>query len=775
MRFRVLGPLEVVDDDQVIALGGSRQRATLGFLLLHANRVVASSELIGALWPGGKAPASARKVLQNSVWRLRGALCLNEDATGSVALESRAPGYLLRVDPGQTDLHTFQRLVCEGRAELAAGSVQAATRSLADALALWRGPALADLVETGIDWPALMSLQNARLDALEDYFDAKLACGDHHQLLAELERAVVAEPLRERLRGQWMLALYRCGRQTDALDAYHSLRTTLVDKLGLEPGHALQALQQAILGHDPALVPADMRRQIELRTIGAPVLTVVPDPEPELELESEPFEAPEPAPKLAVAPPMRTMVVERKDVSVLIVRTAVNLETDPQRIDEIVETTATIINDEVECLGGTVAASIGSIWLAIFGLAGHSADEAEHAVQAALHIRDRLSVLAGAPENGEGRGVAVHVAVTTGEALVRHQPGGVPSVSGALVDECHSLLSLTSAGDVRVCETTSKATEFAITYHRGDTLNGWLAGGFRQEYTALHAVPVIDREYDLEVLRGLLQRTRYLATPHLVTVLGEPGIGKTRFILEFQRRVAASPEAVRVLVGRIQPFTGKAPLAVLGGLLASYCGVLQPAAPETAVAKLTATVQRLVGSGAEGRRLLQCLTPLVETGEAGRVSVPDVLAAWQSLLGRIVETGPVVVVFEDLHCADDALVEFVENLATSVGAGPLLVIATARPELLKRHREWGGGTPHGLALTLGPISDAAIDRLLEFLVSTSDSGVADSGELLGALLADIGAEPDVRRSQLRRILASGSAALRDDRCNGEVCTMPVAR
>ncbi|MFG2552112.1 BTAD domain-containing putative transcriptional regulator [Streptomyces sp. NPDC048581] len=740
------------------------------------------------------------------MWRLRRALSPDERDAGCVELLSQAPGYMLRVAPDRTDLHNFRGLVEKGRAELAAGSPENASLLLRDALALWRGPVLADLVETGIDWPELTSVRNARLDALEDYFEAELACGHHHRILGELEKAVATEPLRERLLGQLMLALYRSGRQADALDVYHGARTEMVEKLGLEPGHALKALQQAILVHDQALVPVGVRQQIELLMTGAPRdraepafegvpggLDAVPaQPEtPAAPAEprdrrddkgtgpEEPATRPptvEPSATAAPVPPvLRTMVAERKDVSVLIVRAQLSPEdgdSDPERIDEAAENAATVIREEVECLGGTVTASIGPIWLALFGVPRTGEDDAERAVHAAMTIRDRLGVAAphAGPATAAAPGVSVQAAVATGEALVRYQPdrGEVPpSVNGALLDECHTLLSLTPAGEIRVCDDTRRATEFAVTYHRGDSSPGWQVGGFRQEYVALHAVPVIDREYDLDVLRGLLQRTRHQATPHLVTVLGEPGIGKTRFIMEFERRVAANPEAVRLLVVRNRPVIGEEPLEVLYDLVASCCGILRGDSAETTRAKLTATVERLVETEEERQWMLTCLHPLLdaEVCASTRVAVGEALAASRQLLAEIAGQGPLVVVFEDLHWADGVLVDFVEDLVLSVGSLPLLVIVTARPELLKRRPTWGSGIRHGLTLTLEPISDAAIDRLLVFLMSTTAGGLNTSaGGLLEALLEGAGDDPAARRAQLRRILASGSASLRDERC-----------
>lgn len=757
MRFRMLGPLEVFDGDRPVRLGGIKQRATLGFLLLHANRVVATSQFLKALWAVDDAPTSARKILQNAVWGLRGVLPLNGSDAGSVALLSQAPGYLLRVDPDQVDLYSFRRLVKEGRAKLAAGSPGTAALLLRDALALWRGQVLADLVETGIDWPELTSVQNARWDAMEDYFGAELACGRHHEVLGELEMMLDTEAPRERLCGQLMLALYRCGRQTDALSIYGRVRSALVENLGLEPGRELQALQRSILSHDPALIFSETRQHVGLQVAGdrgdvtAEIQDQLGSDEKWLDGTSE---------GSPVIPLPMTVATERKNVSVLMVRTQPGPEFNnvkPEKIDKIRERAAATIGDEVERFGGVVAASMGSILLALFGVSRDCEDHAERAVCATLMIRDRLGTSAGPAARimPTVRGMAIHVAAATGEALVRYQPddsGITPSVNGALLDECHTLLSLVPAGEIRVCDNTRRATESTIVYHSvGDSSGGWQVGGSRLESIAQHTVPVIDRECELEVLRGLLQRARHQATPQLVTVLGEPGIGKTRFIIEFQRRVAVHPEVTRLLVGRIPPFVEGNPLTVLTEILSSYCGISKDNSVKTARIKLTQAIQRLVSSEEERSWLLSALGPLVDPeGCAAQVSMNEVLEAWRQFLEEIALDCPLVVVIDDLHCADDVLVDFVEHLAESSRSVPLLIIATARPELLKRRPEWSGGLRYCATITLGPISDTAIDRLLESMLSTVDSELKDSaGGFFGAMLANVGKEPNVRRSYVR--------------------------
>ena len=226
MQFRILGPLEVADGDSVVPLPGTKQRALLALLLLNANEVVSSDRLIDELW-GEDAPGSGRSALQVRVSQLRKTL----GATGS-QIVTRAPGYLLRLDAEQLDLSRFERLVAEATA--APPSVAAA--KLREALALWRGPPLADLAYEAFAQPAIARLEELRLAAIESRVDADLALGRHAEMVAELEALVREHPVRENPRAQLMLALYRSGRQADALAVYQSVRRALVDELGIDPG-----------------------------------------------------------------------------------------------------------------------------------------------------------------------------------------------------------------------------------------------------------------------------------------------------------------------------------------------------------------------------------------------------------------------------------------------------------------------------------------------------------------------------------------------------------
>ena len=246
MQFAILGPLEVRRDGQVVAVGGAKPRAVLACLLVHANEPVSAERLVAALWGDDASPASVRTV-QVHVSRLRRAL-----GDYSV-IESTPAGYRVRVLPGELDAERFERLLERGQRLLADAGAENAAAVFREALGLWRGPALADLEFEPFALTEIARLEEQRLTALQGRIEADLALGRHGELIAELEQLVGKHPLRERLHWQLMLALYRGGRQADALAAYRRARTVLDAELGLEPGPELRRLEEAILQHDPSL------------------------------------------------------------------------------------------------------------------------------------------------------------------------------------------------------------------------------------------------------------------------------------------------------------------------------------------------------------------------------------------------------------------------------------------------------------------------------------------------------------------------------------------
>jgi DNA-binding SARP family transcriptional activator len=248
VEFRILGPLEVLEDDCPLTLGRLKERMVLAVLLLHANEFVSRERLIDELW-GVAPPATARKAVNVYISKLRKTLGGN----GGDPIATADGGYRLAVDPDLLDADRMRRLVAGARERVAGGESEAASRLLQEALAFWRGPTLAGLTLESAGRNEVSQLDELRLTVLMDRIDCDLALGHHEHVLGELQVLVGEHPLRERLRAQQMLALYRADRQADALDAYQQARHALIDELGIEPSESLQRLQQAVLRHDPAL------------------------------------------------------------------------------------------------------------------------------------------------------------------------------------------------------------------------------------------------------------------------------------------------------------------------------------------------------------------------------------------------------------------------------------------------------------------------------------------------------------------------------------------
>ncbi|MDO0928866.1 AfsR/SARP family transcriptional regulator [Streptomyces sp. TG1A-8] len=495
MDFRLLGPLQASVDGATVPLGGVIKRRLVAYLLLNANRVVATRKLLDVLWPD-ETPRTARKMLGNAVRDLRRDLAHGNPETRA-SLLTRAPGYQLRIEPDTVDLFRFRRAVERGRAEADAGAHTAAARMLREALGLWRGAALADLAEARLGWPELERLESERLSALEDLFEAELTAGNHHALLGELQTAVAADPVRERLSGQLMLALYRCGRQTDALAVFRRIRTELVEQYGLEPSRELRRLERAILDHAPDLDPpvrplAEQHRdQGRVRSLLAAQqqaarrveASAAPGPSP---VRAAPRPAPDCGCERQVVPALaeaggrsragRRAAPRRRRVSVVLVWARHDLpgDRDLDDVQDAMLDVAAVVQQECTRMGGTTGRMTAPVFSALFGVDGTRRDDAARAVRAAFAIRDRLGGRAG----NATLGVRLHVAVATGEACLSFLPGqeDVPAVTGEVSDRCFRLLTMAPEGQVRVCEATRQATESEVSYHLGpEPPDGWKA------------------------------------------------------------------------------------------------------------------------------------------------------------------------------------------------------------------------------------------------------------------------------------------------------------
>src|SRR5215217_2980538 len=630
----------------------------LAKLLLHPNQVVSTEELIEAVW-GEEPPPTVKQSLQNHVAALRKAIEAGKGDGPPRTLVTRDPGYLLRIDPERLDLHRFQRLDREGRQALAAGDPARAADLLRQALALWRGPALADVAaSTDIAWPELVGVEELQVASTEARIEAELALGHHHELVAELEALVRVHPLREHLHGQLMLALYRSGRQADALAAYRAARRVLVDELGIEPSVGLQRLEQAILAQDPAL---------ELLVPSRPAGPEADDGPPAADHGNGGGPAGDGGGS-----------VERKLVSVLFAEIDEPLgeatERDPEDVSSMLDRHLDRVRAEIESFGGTVEHAIGGITMATFGVPQTREDDPERAVRAALAIRDSLAT--------SHEGVELRVAVTTGEALVTD---GV-RVAGDPVATCARLQQAAPSGTVLVSEATGRATERSISYGpasllalagRAKPMGVWSALEPRNrtgmDALASGPVPLVGRDRELGLLLEAARRARAERRPRLVTLLGPPGVGKTRLVAELGRALDADSELVTWRQGRSSPWHEGRPEAgggvtcwALAEVVMAEAGILETDTADRVGRRLSRVVAHAMADDPGAVDWVTAhLRGLVGRNDAAPVQAgrrDEAFTAWRRFLYGLSARRPLVLVLEDLHWADDALLDFVQEL-----------------------------------------------------------------------------------------------------------------
>lgn len=728
MKFGVLGPLEVKSDAGTMALGGIRPRALLGYLLLNSNRVVSTTHLLNVIWAGNEPPLSARKILQNAVSHLRSALAFHGAAIpGEGALLTQAPGYMLSLDENLLDLHVFQRLADEGRRQLAAGKPEDASSLLGEALALWRGPVLADLAETGIVWPEMDIIANTRLDILEDFFEAEIACGRHQQILSQLEEVVDGDNLRERACRQLMLALYRSGRQVDALEFYGRVRTTLTQEFGLEPGRDLQALQQAILTHDASLMDS---RKVRLASTGD-----MPVPPARREEGAD-------------AHPERDAASPVASTSLLAVRWHRQMRCTAEQEAAGQRSLLARVRTEVLRFGGVLfEEEFPGLLLARFTPQAGADGCAQRAVFAALGLR----ALGATGFDAGPDGPPISVCVVTGEDNGARAAGESTNLYSELVRKREQLLATVPVYETYVCRTTRLDAGTAASF---SAVAGHESSAWRLEGSAGGGFVVLERETELDLLWTLAGHVRKRSQAHLVTVVGEPGVGKTQLVMAFEERLRRERADVTFLMGGFHSASEPAdPPAVPSGVLTSCLGGFQPGETwEASLSRLREAVSRTVVD-ANTADTVGHLTRLLPGGPGSAAPVADTLAAWQTLLESIADDRLLIVAMDNLEEAGDEVLDFVETLAETARAKPLLLIAIARPELLRRRPAWGGGGRRASTIHLDPLSDAALDDLWGIILSSVDSALKQCvNRFLDALPPALRTSPCVRRGFVRMTL-----------------------
>jgi DNA-binding SARP family transcriptional activator len=673
VSYRLLGPVGASAAGGDLRLGGPKQRALLALLLVHANEVVSDDRLIDELW-GEDPPARARNTVQVYVSQLRKAL--------GPSLRRAGSGYVIDADAEQLDTVRFEQLLLAGQAALAAGRPQDAAATLRQALELWLGAPLG-----GVGDEQFASIERGRLDqlratAVEARIDADLALGRHGDLIGELETLVAEHPLRERFRGQLMLACYRSGRQADALEAYRAARETLVEELGIEPGRELQELERAILVQDEALE--------------APAAPAAPEEAREV----------------------------RKTVSVISLALG-DGNGDPEAGRHAAATAAELVEAVAGRHGGRVERSPDGTTV-VFGLPAVHEDDPVRAVRAAAELRDAFAAAA--------------IGVATGDVLAHDSV----VVAGDTAARALRLAAHARPGEALVDGATRALSRNAVDAEELRRPAGaWRLLAVEPDapgYARREDADLLGRDAELAELRHAFERTQRAKQAHLFTLLGPAGIGKSRLLRELAGRLG---DEALVLHGRCLAY-GE------GVTFWPLAEVVRQVLPDPT----TESIRSLVADEPEADAVAERL--------AGAIGLADVKAgadaifwATRKLFERLAADRPLVVVFDDVHWAEQTFLDLIEHVVDWARTAPILVVCLARPEFLEERARWGASSGFSTTLMLGPLSDgesrALVDshfaerplppEMRERIVAVAEGNPLYI-EQLGALLADEHADAD---------------------------------
>ena len=609
-QFRILGPIAVETGDRGGRVPRGRTLSLLALLLVNRGSIVHVDRAVDELW-GGADPQHGRKAVQVLASRLRAAL-------DEGVLVTEGGGYALRPPAGSLDADRFEALLQRGRAELASGEPDEAAATLRQALALWRGPALADVAGERFAQPEATRLETLRLACLADRIDADLACGRHEELVGELEALVQQHPHDERLRGRQMLALYHAGRQADALDAYRAAYEALTDGLGIEPSAELRSLEAAILRHEI------------------------------------------PAPAAPQEPPLPPDV--RRRVTCVVVRPAL-AGADPESLRARLERDRELASAACARHGGSVAEVRGEELLLAFGTPRAHEDDALRALRASLELRGDALAL--------GVGTGDVVAPLIGEA-----PAAAERQARAA-----------APGEIRIDEPTWRLVRHGA---RTSKLPGgaFLLTDLDADAPAILRRldrPLVGRDEELARLRATFARVVGERAPALLTIRGEPGIGKSRLAAELPALVG--PEG-RVLTGRCPSY----------GEGVTYWPLREMVDQARGERTVDALAAALGVEPAVGHQVAAAVG--LAPGRAG----DDPGWAFTRLIAALARAQPLVMVVDDAHLAEPALLELLVAVAGRIEDAPVLIVWVARPD---------SGSEAGDVLELGPLSDAASAALLE--------------------------------------------------------------
>jgi DNA-binding SARP family transcriptional activator/tetratricopeptide (TPR) repeat protein len=676
MDFRILGPLEVATDGQALTLGAAKQQVVLAVLLLHPNEVVSPSRLVDELW-GEAPPATAAKVVQGYVSGLRKIL-------GAQTIITGAGGYSVRIEPDCLDAARFESLTAEGRAFLPNDPARA-VEVFRRALGLWRGPPLAGLALMSVARSETQRLVEAQLTAVEQRIEGELVLSRHPDLVQQLTKLVAENPYREQLRAHLMLALYRCGRQVEALAAFRDARQVLVRELGIEPSRELQQLQERMLAHDPAL--------------------------------DSPLRAEAAADRVQVHQQRVDSARRLVTVAAIFMRIK-GLGVDPESMHRIAEEHSAMCRDIIQRHGGSVQGYGGNTVTAVFGLADVHEDDAPRAVRAAVEIRDAVAEANDALERDFGVGITVTIGIESGWVFVG---AGTPQERLATGDAVELAAALAqgggSDGEILLGERARHlggpmlsldAMESVSLPNRTDAVSRWRLQGLQLDEPVRAGSGVyIGHQRELKELRAALARAATESSCRLVTILGPAGIGKSRLTREFLSDLDID---AAVVVGHCLSY-GEGityhPLAEIVGQLSG--GDLD-----------TGLVELLSGEPNADSIELQVLAAVGRSRES--VQPEETFWAVRRLFEWAARERPLIVVIDDIHWAEPNLLDMLDHVVTFSRGAPILVVCLARLEFLEAVPSWAVPQQNRSILALDPLDKGESHELV---------GALDAGANLG--------------------------------------------
>jgi DNA-binding SARP family transcriptional activator/class 3 adenylate cyclase/tetratricopeptide (TPR) repeat protein len=677
LEFGILGPFETrVGGGDALALGGLRQRALLAILVLHANEVVSTDRLIDLLW-GEHPPATAAHTVQVFVSRLRSAL----GAAGDRLL-TRPPGYTLEVAVDELDAERFERSYADARAALAADDASRAAALLHESETLWRGPPLAEFTYEPFAQATIARLEELRLSAREELIDADLMLGRHAKVVSELEALVREQPLRERPRGQLMLALYRCGRQADALDAFRQARRMLVDELAVEPSNALRELEQAILRQEASL---------QAPSQPSPAVHVPPDD-----------------PQVAASDQGSDTIV-RKTATVLAARLTAAAPADPEVERELIALARQEAERIVRHHGGAFVSGLGGELVGIFGVPLIQEDDALRALRAADELRARIAALSA---DGPGE-LVIGVGVDSGEVVVE----APDEVFGEPLNGAIGLARGAPNQEVVLSRATRRLASDAIWTEPAGDEAGWRLLGLVADAPAIPRrlrSPMVGRDDALAAARSAFERAARAGDTQLLTVIGEAGIGKSRL----------AQELTDELDGRVTILTGRC--LSYGEGVAFW--PLREALTQAAGGESRDAIRGLLGDAPDADLVADVIAAAL--GLASAESVAEQIPwAFRRVLEVLASRRPLLFVIDDAHWAEAPLLDLVDYLVDWLSA-PSLLLCLSRPELLDVRPRWGGGHHRVSSIVLVPLSDQEMLRLLGHRLGERQLSVAESARIL---------------------------------------------